>query len=165
MKKLCFLFIILFWAKIFVCFAQEGTGVEAEEPLSLEQAADDQKFGNGMNFMSLKRYDKALEEFLEYLEIYYNGSHRHEAYAQIAGIHFGRQRYLKAINYYKRLYEEFSDSEVGIEGYYNMGVCYVKMGYNRQALEIFSKITQEHPASPQAAKAQVQVKFIEMFEK
>ena len=165
MKKLCFLLIILFWAKIFVCFAQEEAGKGAEEQPSLEQVADDQKFSNGMNFMSLKRYDKALEEFLEYIEIYYNGSHRSEAYAKIAGIYFDRQYYLKAIVYYKMLYEEFSDAEDGIEGYYNIGICYVKMGYNKQALEVFSRIIQENPSSPQAAKAQVQVKFIEMFEK
>ncbi|MCL1911250.1 MAG: tetratricopeptide repeat protein [Leptospirales bacterium] len=166
MKKLSFLFILLFLAKVSVCFAQEEAAEkDTENQLSLEQVADDQKFGNGMNFMTLKKYDKALEEFLEYLEIYYNGSHRSEVYAKIAGIYFDRQYYLKAINYYKGLYEEFSDTDEGLGGYYNIGVCYVKMGYDKQALEIFSKILQEHPTSQQAAKAQIQMELLEIFKK
>jgi len=166
MRKLCFLFILLFLVKVSICFAQEGVaGEDSKKQPSLEQVADDQKFNNGINFMSLRKYDKALEEFLEYLEIYYNGTHRGEAYAKIAGIYFDRQHYLKAINYYKGIYEEFSDTEEGLEGYYNIGICYVKMGYNKQALEVFSKILQDSPSSPQAAKAQIQIELIEIFKK
>ena len=166
MKKRIFLFILLFWVKTSVGFAQEkAVGENIEKQLSLEQVADDQKFSNGMNFLYLKRYDKALEEFLEYLEIYYNGNHRNEAYAKIAGIYFDRQYYLKAINYYKGLYEEFSDTEEGLGGYYNIGICYVKMGYDKQALEIFSRILREHPSSSQAAKAQIQIELLEVFKK
>ena len=157
---------ILFLAKVSVCFAQEEAAEkEIEKQPSLEQVADDQKFSNGMNFMSLNRRDKALEEFLEYLEIYYDGSHRSEAYTEIAEIYFDKQHYLKAINYYKGLYEEFSNTEEGLVGYYNIGICYVKMGYDKQAFDIFSKILQEHPTSPQAAKAQIQIDLLEVFKK
>ena len=167
MKKLGSLFfIVLSLTKVSVCFAQDKTdGKETKRQLSLEQVADDYKFGNGMNFWSLRKYDKALEEFLEYLEIYHNGSHRGEAYARIAGIYFDRQYYLKAIDYYKGLYEEFSDSEEGLEGYYNIGICYVKMGYDKQALEVFSKILRESPSSQQAAKAQIQIELLKLFKK
>jgi TolA-binding protein len=143
-------------------FAQEEPVKDEKQP-SLEQAADDSKFNNGINFMSLKRYDKALEEFIEYLEIYYDGSHRSEVYARIAGIYFDRQNYLKAISFYKGLYEEFSNTEDGIGGYYNMGICYVKMGYNDTAMDVFNYILQEYPASSYAAKAQVQMDLLKIF--
>jgi TolA-binding protein len=110
--------------------APAGIHAADEKPgdQSLDALADDLKFQNGMSFINLKMYDKAIETFNEYLEIYYNGNHRHEAYRQIAGIYFSRLEYLRAIDNYRALYEEFSNTESGIEAYFNIGICYNKMG-------------------------------------
>ena len=84
---------------------------DVKAPRTLDALADDVKFQNGLGFIRLKMYDKALETFNEYLEIYYNGNHRNEAYKYIAEIYFNRLEYLKAIDYYRALYEEFSNTE------------------------------------------------------
>lgn len=45
---------------------------DMNEGQSLDALADDLKFQNGIGFLKIKKYDKALETFNEYLEIFYN---------------------------------------------------------------------------------------------
>jgi TolA-binding protein len=125
-----------------------------KEQQNLDVLADDLKFQNGAGFIKIKMYDKALETLREYLEIFYNGNHRHEAYRLIAEIYFNRMEYTRAIENYRALYEEFSTSDSGIGAYFNIGICYVKMGDEKKAAEIFNDIVDNHPEStyrPQAA--------------
>lgn len=170
----CFIVLFLLLVPIF-CYAQdvdeapetiEGANAGLnEKPLSLQQLADDQKFQNGTYFLTMKKYDKAIEAFYEYLEIYYDGSHRSEVYTNLAGIFFERQDYLRAITLYKNLFEEFSNTEDGIRAFFNMGLCYVKMGYNESALNIFNQILKDYPASPFVAQAKVQMDLLKILEK
>ncbi|MBN2159279.1 MAG: tetratricopeptide repeat protein [Spirochaetes bacterium] len=144
--------------------AVSHTANEKNGDRSLEALADDLKFQNGMSFINLKMYDKAIETFNEYLEIYYNGNHRHEAYRQLAGIYFGRLEYLKAIDNYRALYEEFSNTESGIEAYYNVGICYNKMGNDKKAAEIFNDIIESHPDSSYVQQAKLQLDLMNILE-
>jgi TolA-binding protein len=137
---------------------------EKKEGLNLDRIADDLKYRNGYRFIELGRYNKALEELNEYLEIYLYGIHRDEAYSNIARIHFIRLDYQKAAGTYGQLFEEFSNSDSGIEGYYNMGVCYQKMGYNRRAAEIFRDIVRNYPESTMTGKAKIQVDLLKILE-
>lgn len=132
--------------------------------LNLDRIADDLKYRNGYRFIELGRYDKALEELNEYLEIFLYGTHRDEAYSNIAGIYFTRLDYQKAAGTYRQLFEEFSNSDSGIEGYYNMGVCYQKMGYNRKAAEVFQDIVRNYPESTMTGKAKIQIDLLKILE-
>lgn len=136
---------------------------ERPEDRSLDALADDLKFQNGMSFMNLKMYDKAAETFKEYLEIYYNGNHRHEAYRQLAGIYFSRLEYLKAIDSYRALYEEFSNTESGVEAYFNIGICYNKMGNDKKAAEVFNDILESHPDSSYVQQAKLQLDLLDII--
>ncbi len=136
---------------------------ESKEPENLEVFADHLKFQNGLEFMKLRMYDKALEAFNEYLEIYYRGNHRHEAHKFIAEIYFGRLEYLKAIRHYRELYEEFSNTESGVEGYFNIGICYNKMGYDKKAAEIFTDIIENHGDSVYARHARLQLDLLDIL--
>ena len=107
--------------------------------------------------------DKALETFHEYLEIYQRGVHRHEAHRQIAAIYFSRLEYLKALRHYRELYEEFSTTESGVEGYFNTAVCYDKMGYDRKAIEVYRDIIENHPDSIYARQAQLQLDLLNIL--
>lgn len=138
-------------------YAEQKTGA-----VNLKQVADDMKFRKGAEFYRLERYDLALNELYEYLEIYYDGTHRGEAYRKIADIHIKQYNYQKAVEIYRRLYEEFSSTDEGIDGYFQMGICYLKMGYDSKAEAIFKSIMQEHPGSTGAANAEIQLELLKI---
>ncbi len=134
-----------------------------KQELNLEKISDDMKYKNGVGFIKLKRYEKALQELHEYLEIYYDGIHRDEAYRNIAEIYFKRFEYQKAIQVYRSLYEEFSNSEAGVEAYYRIGICYRKMGFDEKAQDVFRTILTDHPDSGHAARARVQLDLLSIL--
>lgn len=136
---------------------------DASAPRTLDTLADDVKFQNGLGFIKLKMYDKALETFNEYLEIYYNGNHRNEAYKYIAEIYFNRLEYARAIQYYRALYEEFSNTEPGVEAFFNTGICYMKMGYDKKASEVFNEIIENHRESAFRQQAELQLDMLNIL--
>ena len=121
----------------------------------LDLVADDMKFQNGRAFIHLGRADKARDELMEYLEVFPNGIHRHEAYLELGNLAFSRFRYSEALRLYGGLYEEFSSTPEGIEGLYRMGICYRKMGYDEDAHRIFKTLLKDYPASPFAREARI----------
>ncbi len=137
---------------------------ESKPAENLDVLADNLKYQNGVELLKLKMNEKALETFGEYLEIFFNGNHRNEAYKHIAEIYFNRLEYQKAISNYLQLYEEFSNSESGIEAYFNIGVCYNKMGYEKKAAEVFSEIMENHPNSAYAQQARTQLELLKILE-
>jgi tetratricopeptide (TPR) repeat protein len=76
---------------------------EVSETANLKKAADDMKFANAISFYKLEKYDRALNEFYEYIEIYYDGIHRNEAFRKIAEIHIRSFNYQKAIEAYNSI--------------------------------------------------------------
>lgn len=153
---------------IFVLFASHGFAEEKKAPgsggmSSLDLAADEMKFKNGLMFLEINRPQKAINELAEYLDIYYNGVHRHEAYHIIGDIYFSRMEYQQAIKKYQALYEEFNNSESGIEAYYKIGICYSKMGFDAKASAVFKGIIEDHSASVWARQAQVQLDLIDIL--
>ncbi len=138
-------------------FAQEP----AEEP-DLGRMADDLTYDNARYFFEMRLYDRALERMNEYLEIHIDGIHRKEAYMAIADIHYRRFDYRKAARAYTGLYEEFSGSDEGIQGYLNAGICHDKMGNGRKARGIFNAIIEDHPDSRQAAMARTQLEIMDL---
>lgn len=157
MKKLSISFIIC----LFVITALSAQTKKAQS--GIEQAADDSKYQSGVMFLSLNRPDKALQELSEYLEIYYNGNHRHEAYKKIAEIYMLAFDYQKAVDQYKSLYEEFSSSEDGLEGYFRAAICYQKMGYDDKAKDIFTEIQTNYPESAFARQSQAQLDLMKIL--
>ncbi len=149
---------------VILLFAISISAQDKNEGLNLQRIADDLKYNNGYRFIKLGRYDKALEELNEYLEIFIYGTHRDEAYGNIARIHFIRLDYQKAAEIYRQLFEEFSNSDSGIEGYYNMGVCYQKMGYENRAAVIFRDIVRNYPESTMTGRAKIQVELLKILE-
>ena len=156
------LFFLLIVLSSTVIFGQELNEKSNDE--NLDRIADDLKFSNGVQFVNLKRHDKAIEVLSEYLEIFHDGIHRDEAYRHIADIHFKRFNYLKAINSYKLLFEEFSTSDEGVRAYFQIGICYKKMGYDIKAKEVFREITQKYPESSVANQSRIQVDFLNIIE-
>ncbi len=147
------------------CTASAARAADAAgESRSMEVLADDLKFQNGVAFLKLKMNDKALETFNEYLEIYYNGTHRHEAYRHIAEIYFNKLEYLKAIEHYRALYEEFSNTESGVEAYYNIGICNIKMGDESKAAAIFNEIIERHQESSYRQQAELQLDMLNILQ-
>lgn len=138
-------------------FAQDKTG-----SANLKKVADDMKFQNGMEFYKLEKFDKALDEFNEYIEIYFDGTHRSEAFKKIAEIHIRLFEYQKAINAYRSLYQEFSSSEEGIDAYFQIGVCYKKMGFDSKAEDIFKHLLAEHPGTSAAYNAEIQLDLLKI---
>lgn len=153
------------YAIIFVLLSAFVSGLYGEDKtgaVNLKQVSDDMKFRKGAEFYRLEKYDLALNELYEYLEIFYDGTHRGEAYRKIAEIHIKQYDYQKAVEIYRRLYEEFSNTDEGIDGYFQMGVCYLKMGFDSKAEAVFKSIIQDHPGTTAAHNAEIQLDLIKI---
>ncbi len=134
-----------------------------EKSKSFERVSDDMKFSNGVNFIKLGNNKKAMQELHEYLEIYLNGTHRHEALQHIAEMHFKNYDYLKAIAVYKKLYEEFSSTEEGLKAFFTIGLCYKKIGYDDKAMRVFKTLVKNYPGTSYAFQAKLQLNLLEII--
>jgi TolA-binding protein len=130
---------------------------------SMKKEADDIKFQNSMEFYKLGKYERALNEFNEYIEIFFDGIHRSEALKKIAEIYIRYFEYQKAIDAYKTLYQEFSSTEDGINAYFQIGICYKKMGFDSKAEEIFRYIIAEHSGTSTAYNAEIQLELLKII--
>ena len=153
MKK-CIFIAVLLWA---LC-------VFAEEPENLDIIADNQKFDNAKLFISLGLPQKAIVQLNEYLEIYIRGAHRNEALSFLARIYRDKFDYQRALRVYRRQFEEFSSSDAGIDAFFQIGICYFKMGYYADAENIFRRIIREHPTSIFAGQARTQLELMSILQ-
>jgi len=147
----------MIFVPVSVLIAEEKNGLA-----NLKKVADDMKFRNGIEFYKLEKFDRALNEFNEYIEIYYNGIHRNEALKKIAEIHIRLFNYQKAIDAYRMLYQEFSCSEEGMDAYFQIGICYKKMGFDSKAESIFKDIIEEYPGTSSAYNSQIQLDLLKI---
>lgn len=131
--------------------------------LDTMQISDNMKFQNGIEFMKINDYNRALNEFNEYLEIYIHGIHRGSAYRKIAEVHISKFDFQKAVKAYKSIYQEYSYTDEGINAYFEAGICYKKMGYNSKAAEIFHYIVKEHAGTNAAYNAEIQLELIKII--
>ncbi len=153
-------FLVIFFLIISI---QGGFSAEETNGLAnLKKVADDMKFQNGMEFYKLERFNRALDEFNEYLEIYFDGIHRNEALKKIAEIHIRYFNYQKAIDAYRTLYQEFSGTDEGIDAYFQIGICYNKMGFSTKAEGIFKYIIEAHPGTAAAQNSQIQLDLLKI---
>ena len=149
-------------------FAQNQTQVQQpakQEKTDLGTFSDNTHYENANQFYKLKQFSIANALFNEYLEIYPNGLHRKDAFKSIALMHFEKFEYLKSIKVFNSLYEEFSNSEEGIEAYFMTGICYQKMGFMDNAKQIFNSLIEEHPESNYAQQARTKLDLIDILEK
>lgn len=142
--------------------ASEGLGTQSEGA-DLERVSDDVRYENAAHLLKLKKKDKALALFGEYLELFPDGAHRKEALRSMADVYLDRFDYRRAIKYYQQLYEEFGGEEEGIGGYFQSGVCYSRMGSEEKAVEIYKRIMELYPSSVYASKARTQLDIEEMI--
>ncbi|MCL1865203.1 MAG: tetratricopeptide repeat protein [Spirochaetes bacterium] len=162
MKKLrYFLGLFLVLTMCINSIAQDSSGSVVSG--SLKKEADDIKFQNSMEFYKLGKFDRALSEFNEYIEIFFDGVHRSEALKKIAEIYIRFFEYQKAIEAYKKLYQEFSTTEDGIDAYFQIGICYKKMGFDLKAEEIFKYIIAEHPGTSAGYNAEIQLELLKII--
>lgn len=159
MKKII---ISLFVYLAIVAGLSYASAEEVSGAANLKKVADDMKFINALEFYKLERYDRALNEFYEYIEIYYDGIHRSEAFRKIAEIHIKKFNYHKAIEAYNNIYQEFSGTDEGLDAYFQAGVCYKKMGFDAKAEAIFKYITTNHPGTTTAYNSEIQLELLKM---
>lgn len=156
-------FIIIISVIFFISTGYTYTAAEeVSESVNLKKAADDMKFANAISFYKLEKYDRALNEFYEYIEIYYDGIHRNEAFRKIAEIHIRNFNYQKAIEAYNSIYQEFSGTDEGLDAYFQTGVCYKKMGFDTKAESIFKYIMANHPGTTAAYNSEIQLELLRM---
>jgi len=136
-----------------------------EDINKLTRLEDNLKFNNGIIFLNLNENDNALREFSEYLEVYYHGIHRKEAFKNIGDIYFSRFNFIKAFNTYRSLYEEFSNAREGNEAHLQMGICYLKMGYYDNAEKLFKSIIETSADTSIIQSAKIQLDLIDIIHK
>lgn len=123
---------------------------------NLERIADDARFNNAYYFYSLGEYEKAVMYLAEYVEVYQNGIHRKTALMTIGDIYYDEKEYQRSIVYYMMLFEEYPNSEEGVEAYYRSGLAYIKMGYTKKARAIFDNISENYSDYSASQKARLQ---------
>ncbi len=159
MKKFIILLSLLLFisSELYPVFAEDDS-----ETVNLKKVADDMKFNNAIQFFKLGKYDRALNEFYEYIEIYYDGIHRGEVFRKIAEIHIKNFNYQKAIEAYNSLYQESGETDEGLDAYFQTGVCYKKMGFDAKAEAIFKYIIQSHSGTQAAYNSEIQLELLQM---
>jgi TolA-binding protein len=158
MKTIKYIAVLIIIMNVFsLNAAEQSAGME-----NLRKVSDDMKFQNGVEFFKLEKFDRALSEFNEYIEIYMSGIHRNEALRKIAEIHIRFFNYQKAIDAYRMLYQEYSGTDDGIDAYFQIGVCYKKMGFDKKAEDIFKYIVDEHPGTPAAYNSEIQIDLLKI---
>jgi TolA-binding protein len=136
-------------------------------PAETDPKADNDRvyYENGLSLYKMKNYDKALLLFGEYLELYPEGAFRKDALRNMGDIYLSRFDYQKALKYYQYLYQEYNSEEEGIGGYFQMGICYSRMGNSKKAVDIFKDIIDTYPASRYAQKARTQLDVEDIIKK
>lgn len=143
-KVLHFLFLLMF--SCISLFAQNNGN-------EIERIADDARFGNAYYLVTIGRKDKAITLLSEYIEVYIDGAHRKKAILTIGDIYYERFEYLRASNFYMMLFEEYPDSEEGVEAYYRTGLCSIKMGDRDKAASVFQDIVENYQGFAASEKA------------
>ncbi len=154
---------IFFTALILFSLCIPGFSQKADDTMNMRKISDDMKFATGEEFYRLREYHKALNILNEYLEVYYDGIHRSEAYRKIADIHIKDFNYQKAVSVYQELYLEFSNSDEGVDAYFQTAICYKKMGFDEKAVQIFDYIIKEHPGTTAAYHSEIQRDLIKIY--
>jgi len=149
---------------IFIAIFLLASNVFSQEAGSLDIVADTLKFDNAKLFISLGIPDKAIVELNEYLEIYIRGIYRNEALSSLAKIYRDRFDYTRALRVYKRQFEEFSNSDEGVGAFFQIGICYFKMGYYADAENVFKRIIREHPTSIYTQQARTQLELMKILQ-
>ncbi len=152
----------LFFCIIIISLSLQLVAQENSEESGLRKASDRMRFDNALQFYNLKKYEEALKHFNEYLEVYYNGNYRSDAYRYIAEIYLQKFRYLDAIDIYDRMFREFSNDESGVNACYSKGICYLKMGYENQARDVFNYIMSSHPGTKAAVNSEIQIELLKL---
>jgi TolA-binding protein len=166
MKKILVCFCTLLLVSTGVILRAQETDKTASETGSessdLERVSDDVRYENASDLLKLKKKDKALALFGEYLELFPEGAHRKEVLRSIGDIYLERSDYSRAIKYYQQLYEEYGNEDEGIAGFFQTAICYSRMGNTDKAVEIYKGIIERYPSSPYSAKAKNQLDIEEM---
>lgn len=163
---------VIYLTTVIVCFfsimlsGQEKSDEKAEtEKTDFIQQADQQRYDNCILLVKLNQKDKAFQSFSDYIEFYPKGKYRLEAYKYMAEIYKERFKYMDAIKIYMKIYGEFSQTDDGIEAYYNAGLAYSRMGIDKKAIQIYNDIISEYPASAYADQSKDQLDMMEMLKK
>ena len=142
--------------------ASGGLGTQ-NESADLDRLSDDVRYENAANLLKLRKKDKALALFGEYLELFPDGAHRKETLRAMGDVYLDRFDYRRAIKYYQQLYEESGSEEEGVGGFFQTAICYSRMGNTEKATDIYKRIMELYPSSIYASKAKTQLDIEEMI--
>lgn len=164
-KNMCLLISVSLCMMAFSASAQQAVPPSSTENESadLERVNDDVRYENAAQLLKLKKKDKALALFGEYLELFPDGAHRKEALRSLGDVYLDRFDYRRAIKYYQQLYEEFGSEEEGVGGFFQSAICHSRMGNVDKAAEIYKRIIEMYPSSVYASKSKTQLDIEEMI--
>ncbi|MFW6365940.1 MAG: tetratricopeptide repeat protein [Spirochaetota bacterium] len=130
-------------------------GVRAQNG-ELSRIADDTRFNNAYYFVTMDMPEKAALYLGEYIEVYQDGIHRKEALMALGDIYYQKFEYERARSYYMMLFEEYPNTEQGVEAYYRSALCFIKMGMPEKADAVFTDIVDNYPQYTAAENARLQ---------
>ncbi|MES0489968.1 MAG: tetratricopeptide repeat protein [Leptospirales bacterium] len=152
-----FLILILFFGPISVI-----NGASEDTALSLKQQK--MTLALGLSLYEEKRYIQALRVLDDFIDIYPESPYLTGALEAMALIYEKTQRYIEALEIYRRLYQEAGMTTQGVKYYYSQGRLLYEMGEIQDAGKIFEEIVRLNPDSPYAKKAKIQLQLNEVFD-
>jgi len=138
------------------------SGISANSTLSLNQQK--RTLSLGISLYEERRYEQALRVLDDFLDIYPESPYLTGALEAMALIYEKTQRYIEALQIYRRLYQEAGMTTQGIKYYYSQGRLLYEMGEIQDADKIFAEIVRLNPDSPYAKKAKIQLQLNEVFD-
>ena len=102
---------------------------------------------------SSDRTDQAVPLMEEYLKKHPKGAHEDEVAYHLGDYYFSQGEYAKAVEAFRRLRETHYTSNLAPDAIYKLGLCYEKLGMQKEAQEALEEVESNYPFSDAAPKA------------
>ncbi len=106
---------------------------------------------------ALKDYDGAVRGLNELMENHQDSYFSPWVGLKLASIYEEEKEYLLAIEFYKKVQEEYGDSSVGPNAIFGIGRCQELLGKKKEALESYQMLVSRYPLSEEAKIGEMKI--------
>ncbi len=118
------------------------------------------QYQKGLKTFDSRAYDKAKDLFLGVIKKFPKGEYSDKAQYWIGECHYAKRDYAKAIAAFNKVFA-YKRTSKGDDAQLKLGLCYLRMGKNDNAVEEFNRLINRYPASeyvPRAKKYLTEIK-------
>lgn len=129
-----------------------GNGSKAKEPAKGKTARDDQ-YATAYAYYKEGKYEKARNEFQNFLKAYPKTSYSDNAQFWIGESYYLEKKYEKAILEYEKVIKSYPNGNKTAQSLFRQGSCFLALGDKASARLIFQQVIKDYPNTSQARSA------------